>query len=122
MKIYGIHLLRYLPHLRFLQLPAILAFVTPVKCALLILFVLCSSFGVGEDAAKSDSDSEEEEEGEVGLLANEDDLNKEIKAPSRSRQMNAGNLDAKIVKALKKQEEKREKRVTRKKEVCFLIL
>ena len=36
--------------------------------------------------------------------------------------MNAGNLDAKIVKALKKQEEKREKRVTRKKEVCFLII
>ena len=36
--------------------------------------------------------------------------------------MNAGNLDAKIVKALKKQEEKREKRVTRKKEVCFINL
>ena len=36
--------------------------------------------------------------------------------------MNAGNLDAKIVKALKKQEEKREKRVTRKKEVCFLTI
>ena len=30
--------------------------------------------------------------------------------------MNAGNLDAKIVKALKKQEEKREKRTQRKKE------
>ena len=46
---------------------------------------------------------------------------KEIAPPSRSRQMNAGNLDAKIVKALKKQEEKREKRVTRKKEVCQYI-
>ena len=46
---------------------------------------------------------------------------KEIAPPSRSRQMNAGNLDAKIVKALKKQEEKREKRVTRKKEVCHYV-
>ena len=67
--------------------------------------------------AKSGSDTEEEDEGEGGLLANADELNKEIAPPSRSRQMNAGNLDAKIVKALKKQEEKREKRVTRKKEV-----
>ena len=69
------------------------------------------------DDVKSGSDTEEEDEGEGGLLANADDLNKEIAPPSRSRQMNAGNLDAKIVKALKKQEEKREKRVTRKKEV-----
>ena len=67
--------------------------------------------------AKSGSDTEEEDEGEGGLLANADELNKEIAPPSRNRQMNAGNLDAKIVKALKKQEEKREKKVTRKKEV-----
>ena len=83
---------------------------------------ILSSFGVAEaEDAKSGSDTEEEDEGEGGLLANADDLNKEIAPPSRSRQMNAGNLDAKIVKALKKQEEKREKRVTRKKEVCQYV-
>ena len=83
---------------------------------------ILSSFGVAEaENAKSGSDTEEEDEGEGGLLANADELNREIAPPSRSRQMNAGNLDAKIVKALKKQEEKREKRVTRKKEVCQYV-
>ena len=64
---------------------------------------------------KSDSDSGNEEEDESGLLDCSDDLS--LATHSRSRQMNAGNLDAKIVKALKKQEEKREKRTARKKEV-----
>ena len=66
---------------------------------------------------KSDSDSDyDEEESESGLLDRSEDVS--LTTHLRSRQMNAGNLDAKIVKALKKQEEKREKRVARKKEVC----
>lgn len=63
---------------------------------------------------KSDSDSDFEEEDSTGLLDGPNELS--LSTPSRNRQMNAGNLDAKIVKALKKQEEKREKRTTRKKE------
>lgn len=63
---------------------------------------------------KSDSDSDFEEEDNTGLLDGPNELS--LSTPSRNRQMNAGNLDAKIVKALKKQEEKREKRTTRKKE------
>ncbi len=46
---------------------------------------------------------------------------KNLTSHSRARQMDAGNLDAKVVKALKKQEEKREKRAGRKKEVLTNI-
>ena len=45
-----------------------------------------------------------------------DDLSGNLTAHSRSRQMDATKLDTKIVKSLKKQEEKREKRTQRKKE------
>ena len=52
-----------------------------------------------------------------------DELSSTLTTHSRSRQMDAANLDAKIVKSLKKQEDKREKRTQRKKEVrlnmCF---
>ena len=74
--------------------------------------------GTGAGEAKSDSDSDFEEESESGLLDRSTDVS--VTTHLRSRQMNAGNLDAKIVKALKKQEEKREKRATRKKEVIFM--
>ena len=42
-------------------------------------------------------------------------------ASTSRRQLDAGTLDAKVVKALKKQEEKREKRASRKKEVSIKI-
>ena len=107
-------------HLYLVLFSPILILISEKKNAFFISIL--SSFGVAEaEDAKSGSDTEEEDEGEGGLLANADELNREIAPPSRSRQMNAGNLDAKIVKALKKQEEKREKRVTRKKEVCQYI-
>jgi len=46
-----------------------------------------------------------------------DEISSTLTTHSRSRQMDSTKLDAKIVKALKKQEEKREKRTQRKKEV-----
>ena len=45
------------------------------------------------------------------------DLSDLTSASTSRRQLDAGTLDAKVVKALKKQEEKREKRASRKKEV-----
>ena len=53
-----------------------------------------------------------------GLPAEISDLSSLTSATTSRRQLDAGTLDAKVVKALKKQEEKREKRTTRKKEVC----
>ena len=46
------------------------------------------------------------------------DLSDLTSGTTSRRQLDAGTLDAKVVKALKKQEEKREKRTARKKEVC----
>ena len=70
---------------------------------------------------KSDSDSDlEDDGGHTGLLDNSEDVSQSLTTPSRGRQMNADNLDGKIVKALKKQEEKRDKRAQRKKEVILL--
>ena len=67
---------------------------------------------------KSDTDSDlEDDGGHTGLLDNSEDVSQSLTTPSRGRQMNAENLDGKIVKALKKQEEKRDKRAQRKKEV-----
>ena len=48
------------------------------------------------------------------------DLSDLTSASTSRRQLDAGTLDAKVVKALKKQEEKREKRASRKKEVQIL--
>ena len=48
------------------------------------------------------------------------DLSDLTSASTSRRQLDAGTLDAKVVKALKKQEEKREKRASRKKEVWIL--
>ena len=50
------------------------------------------------------------------------DLSDLTSASTSRRQLDAGTLDAKVVKALKKQEEKREKRASRKKEVRILKL
>ena len=69
---------------------------------------------------KSDSDSDMEDDGaNTGLIDNSEDVSTSLTTPSRGRQMNAENLDGKIVKALKKQEEKRDKRAQRKKEVML---
>jgi hypothetical protein len=46
-----------------------------------------------------------------------EEISSSLATHSRGRQMDGTKLDAKIVKALKKQEEKREKRTLRKKEV-----
>ena len=74
-----------------------------------------------EECPKSDSDSDREDEsGHSSLLDKSDDQTSTMTSHSRSRQMNVGNLDAKVVKALKKQEEKREKRALRKKEVRIM--
>ena len=70
---------------------------------------------------KSDSDSDMEDDGaNTGLIDNSEDVSNSLTTPSRGRQMNAENLDGKIVKALKKQEEKRDKRAQRKKEVRLI--
>ena len=50
------------------------------------------------------------------------DLSDLTSASTSRRQLDAGTLDAKVVKALKKQEEKREKRASRKKEVWVSII
>ena len=52
----------------------------------------------------------------VGLLTQSDDMSNSTLIPTR-KQTNATNLDGKIIKSLKKQEEKRDKRAARKKEV-----
>ena len=60
----------------------------------------------------------------AGLLTQSDDMSNSTLIPTR-KQTNATNLDGKIIKSLKKQEEKRDKRAARKKEVkvlfCFYI-
>ena len=60
---------------------------------------------------------EQEEEESKALFSDLSDL---TSASTSRRQLDAGTLDAKVVKALKKQEEKREKRNARKKEVVPL--
>ena len=62
---------------------------------------------------------EEHEEDESKALIS--DLSDLTSASTSRRQLDAGTLDAKVVKALKKQEEKREKRTLRKKEVNIII-
>ena len=52
----------------------------------------------------------------AGLLTQSDDMSNSTLIPTR-KQTNATNLDGKIIKSLKKQEEKRDKRAARKKEV-----
>ena len=65
---------------------------------------------------KAIQDEQEEEESKA-LFSDLSDL---TSASTSRRQLDAGTLDAKVVKALKKQEEKREKRNARKKEVLPL--
>ena len=60
---------------------------------------------------------EHEEDESKALISDLSDL---TSASTSRRQLDAGTLDAKVVKALKKQEEKREKRASRKKEVSSL--
>ena len=57
----------------------------------------------------------------VGLLTQSDDMSNSTLIPTR-KQTNATNLDGKIIKSLKKQEEKRDKRAARKKEVNFFFV
>ena len=68
-----------------------------------------SHSGDGDDATDG-KEAEDEGGGEMSDLSS-------FTSASRSRQLDAGTLDAKVVKALKKQEEKRDKRMARKKEV-----
>ena len=65
---------------------------------------------------KASQDDQEEEESKA-LFSDLSDL---TSASTSRRQLDAGTLDAKVVKALKRQEEKREKRNARKKEVLYL--
>ena len=58
--------------------------------------------------------AEHEEDESKALISDLSDL---TSASTSRRQLDAGTLDAKVVKALKKREEKREKRASRKKEV-----
>ena len=67
------------------------------------------------DAATEDHKQEEEES--KALFSDLSDL---TSGSTSRRQLDAGTLDAKVVKALKRQEEKREKRNARKKEVSYL--
>ena len=78
-------------------------------------------FQVADEAKESPmkkaiQDDQEEEESKA-LFSDLSDL---TSASTSRRQLDAGTLDAKVVKALKKQEEKREKRNARKKEVLPL--
>ena len=61
----------------------------------------------------ADADAQDEDESKVVIT----DLSDLTSASTSRRQLDAGTLDAKVVKALKKQEDKREKRNARKKEV-----
>ena len=65
---------------------------------------------------KAIQDEQEEEESKA-LFSDLSDL---TSGSTSRRQLDAGTLDAKVVKALKRQEEKREKRNARKKEVSYL--
>ena len=88
--------------------------------AIFALFFSNKNLDSEEIDQKSDSDSDlEDDGGHTGLLDNSEDVSNSLTTPSRGRQMNAENLDGKIVKALKKQEEKRDKRAQRKKEVII---
>ena len=79
------------------------------------------SFQVADEAKegpmKKASEDDQEEEESKALFSDLSDL---TSASTSRRQLDAGTLDAKVVKALKKQEEKREKRNARKKEVVPL--
>ena len=66
---------------------------------------------------KMDQIEEHIEDESKALISDLSDL---TSASTSRRQLDAGTLDAKVVKALKKQEEKREKRASRKKEVQIL--
>ena len=70
-----------------------------------------------EGPMKKASQDDQEEEESKALFSDLSDL---TSASTSRRQLDAGTLDAKVVKALKKQEEKREKRNARKKEVVPL--
>ena len=72
-----------------------------------------------KDGDKTVGRPEEHEEDESKALIS--DLSDLTSASTSRRQLDAGTLDAKVVKALKKQEEKREKRTLRKKEVNIII-
>ena len=65
---------------------------------------------------------EDEENGEISGLIDDTDGISQSDFTTTRKQQSSGNLDAKIIKALKKQEEKRDKRALRKKEVSFLIV
>ena len=67
----------------------------------------------GGDIITAEAEERDEADGR-GIISDLSDL---TTASTSRRQLDAGTLDAKIVKALKKQDEKRDKRTTRKKEV-----
>ena len=86
--------------------------------ALLIIVVIIILIGPSVETHDSEKKMEhivEHEEDESKALIS--DLSDLTSASTSRRQLDAGTLDAKVVKALKKQEEKREKRASRKKEV-----
>ena len=72
------------------------------------------SFEAHDGEKKMEHIEEREEDESKALISDLSDL---TSASTSRRQLDAGTLDAKVVKALKKQEEKREKRASRKKEV-----
>ena len=89
--------------------------------ALLIIVVIIILIGPSVETHDSEKKMEhivEHEEDESKALIS--DLSDLTSASTSRRQLDAGTLDAKVVKALKKQEEKREKRASRKKEVSSL--
>merc|ERR1711879_38593 len=77
--------------------------------------------GETEEGRQSDSGTDEDDKEETtGLLTQSDDMSNSTLIPTR-KQTNATNLDGKIIKSLKKQEEKRDKRAARKKEWQELV-
>lgn len=81
---------------------------------LLILFDIELSLEVKDGDKMEVRPGEQDEDDSKALVSDITDL---TSASTSRRQLDAGTLDAKVVKALKKQEEKREKRTLRKKEV-----
>ena len=80
----------------------------------LILFDIELSLEVKDGDKMEVRPGEQDEDDSKALVSDITDL---TSASTSRRQLDAGTLDAKVVKALKKQEEKREKRTLRKKEV-----
>ena len=85
-----------------------------ILITVLIFILIGPSVETHDSEKKMEHIVEHEEDESKALISDLSDL---TSASTSRRQLDAGTLDAKVVKALKKQEEKREKRTFRKKEV-----